>query len=274
MLPNLLIIGAGKSGTTSLQRYLAQHPEVSMSKQKELQFFTREDWRERIEWYEQRFPLDTPVRGEASPVYTMDPAFPSPAGRIRSLIPDVKLVYLVRDPIERLLAHYVEWAALGIESRSLSEVLEGDGAATSAYVCASLYSAQLERYLEHFPAEQLLVMDHHDLLVNRQGAMRMVFSFLGVDSDFVSESFHQAFNVRGEKVGVTALGAALHRRGWLRRVRRAPPALRRPLMRAITRPVVTPELDRKSRAWLRELFAGDVERLRRHTGKRFESWSV
>ena len=274
MLPNLLIIGAGKSGTTSLQRYLAQHPEVSMSKQKELQFFTRADWRERIEWYEQRFPSGTPVRGEASPVYTMHPAFPSPAARIRSLIPDAKLVYVVRDPVERLLAHYVEWAALDIESRSLREVLEADSPSTIAYVCASLYSAQIERYLEHFPAEQLLVLDHHDLLVNRRRTMRTVFSFLGVDPEFVSETFDRRFNVRAEKARVNVLGAAMLRRGWLQRVASAPSALRRPVMRAITRPVATPELDGETRRRLTELFADDVERLRRHTGKRFASWSV
>src|SRR4051794_37024426 len=82
MLPNLLIIGAAKAGTTSLHAYLDQHPDIGMSKPKELFYFSYEDWRERRAWYERFFRDDTPVRGESCPQYAMHPAFPDVSRRV------------------------------------------------------------------------------------------------------------------------------------------------------------------------------------------------
>ena len=80
-LPNLVVIGATKCGTTSLHEYLALHPETAMSQTKELMLFTREDWRERTAWYESQFD-SARIRGESSPTYTMFPYLPSTAERI------------------------------------------------------------------------------------------------------------------------------------------------------------------------------------------------
>ncbi len=245
-----------------------------MSQRKELQFFTRDDWREQISWYADRFSTAAAVRGEASPVYTMHPAFPSPASRIRELIPEVKLIYLVRDPIERLVAHYVEGVALGIESRSLERLLADDGSRTNVYICSSLYTSQIEQYLEHFPREQLLVLDHHDLLMDRHETLRRTFSFLGIDPSFTSPSFERTFNRRGEKLRLNALGVAVRRRGWQARLQRAPRRMRPLVTQLITRRVTTPEVNESTRAWLAELFADEMQRLRVLTGQRFSSWSA
>src|SRR5579859_6236482 len=108
MLPNLIIIGAPKAGTTSLHRYLELHPQVFMASEKELRYFWRDDWRERRAWYESRFDSDAPVRGEATPAYAAYPHRPNVPERMHELVPQAKLVYLVRDPIERLLSHWVQ----------------------------------------------------------------------------------------------------------------------------------------------------------------------
>jgi hypothetical protein len=113
-----MIIGAAKAGTTSLHRYLDQHPSIFMSRQKELKLFSRDDWREHLDWYRGQFPSTLPVRGESSPVYSMDPWFPGVPERVKELLPDALLVYLVRDPVERLVAQYVEQFALRLEHRS------------------------------------------------------------------------------------------------------------------------------------------------------------
>src|SRR5205823_11980303 len=94
-LPNLLIIGAAKAGTTSLHRYLDLHPSIFMSRSKELQLFNQDDWRERRDWYRAQFPTAAPVRGESSGAYTMHPVLPCVPERIKATIPDARLIYLV-----------------------------------------------------------------------------------------------------------------------------------------------------------------------------------
>lgn len=102
MLPNLVVIGGMKCGTSSLHYYLSLHPQISMSEPKELSFFA-ENWPRGRDWYEAHFPEDLPIRGESSPNYMKHPAFPGVPERMVSLVPDAKLVYLVRDPIARIV---------------------------------------------------------------------------------------------------------------------------------------------------------------------------
>ena len=97
MLPTVIVIGAAKCGTTSVHEYLDDHPEVAMSAEKELNFFVEEkNWPRGIAWYESQFDPDAPVRGESSPTYTAYPEYHGVPERIRSVVPDAKLIYLVR----------------------------------------------------------------------------------------------------------------------------------------------------------------------------------
>src|SRR5947208_8199938 len=106
MLPNLLIIGAQKCGTTSLHAYLDRHSDVHMAAEKELDFFIADRaWRNGPAWYAGRFRDDAAVRGEASPNYTGWPVWDGVARRAAALIPLARLVYLVRDPLGRIGSH-------------------------------------------------------------------------------------------------------------------------------------------------------------------------
>src|SRR5262245_43211435 len=105
MLPNLIVIGAGKCGTTSLHLYLGLHPEISMTQQKELNFFVAElNWRRGLGWYEEQFREGTPVRGESSVAYSEYPQRQGVPERMAALVPDVNIVYCVRDPFERMVS--------------------------------------------------------------------------------------------------------------------------------------------------------------------------
>ena len=124
MLPNLVIIGGMKCGTTSLHYYLSQHPEIYMSRDKELDFFIEEkNWHKGIEWYESQFNVQAKVIGETSPNYTCRHCFPGVPKRMNELLPDAKLIYLVRHPIKRIVAHYLHNYSEGLESRDLEETL-------------------------------------------------------------------------------------------------------------------------------------------------------
>jgi len=286
-LPTFIIIGAGKAGTTSLHYYLDLHPEVQMSTVKETHFFSgppegrpyelgriesRED-------YEALFDAAVPARGEACPGYANNPFRRGVPARIRELVPDAKLIYLVRDPVARTVSHYKHRVSVNGERRPLAEVLgDCDDPRRREETCMSLYASQLDAYLEHFPAEQILVVDQAELLADRDGVLAEVFAFVGVDPEFRSAEFDAELLKTSER--------RAYPKGWNYFVRRvAAPPLRRipaPVRRSVRRriegtlfpPLPEVAVDDELRAQLEGLYAGEVERLRRFTGKEFASWSV
>ncbi len=272
MLPNLLIIGAGKSGTTSLHGYLAAHPEVSMSETKELRLFVRDDWRDRLDWYSQQFG-PARVRGESSPGYTMFPYRSSVAERIHEVIPDARLIYLVRDPVERAIASYVEFVSQGYEQRSIDEALTDTADPANPHICGSRYASQLERYLSYFPPERILVLDQLALLEQRAATLRAVFEFLGIDPTFESPTFAERVNTRQHKVVYNRLGIWLIRRNLL--TERTGPFKRRPLIRPVRALLSKPieaRLADDARARLIAMLRPEVEELRTLTGQAFAHW--
>ena len=277
-LPNLLIIGAAKCGTSALHAYLAHHPQVFMSRQKELQLFNHDDWRERLPWYREQFATDAPVRGESSPAYSMDPWFPDVPRRVREVTPDARIIYLVRDPVPRTVAQYVEHVAIRLEDRGMADALADYESPTNRYVMASRYAYQLDRWREHFADARILVMDQRDLLTRRGDALREVFAFLGVDAGFTTAAFDRRHNERSTKMRANRFGLWLHERGQLMRARDAtrglPGRLREPLKRAVASPVTTPELDDGLRRELEEHLRADADRLRAYTGRSFDHWTV
>jgi hypothetical protein len=149
MLPTFIVIGAMKSGTTSLYYYLSEHPEIGMSSQKETDFFIAENNYERgLTWYESLFDGSSKARGEASPNYTKGHLFPGVPARMSDVVPEAKLIYLARDPIERLVSHYAGSRAAGREDRALPEALADLDDCN--YVQTSRYHRQREPYLAHY----------------------------------------------------------------------------------------------------------------------------
>src|SRR6476660_6254958 len=135
-LPNLVVVGGLKCGTTSLHHYLNLHPEIAMSRPKELNFFVSElNWPLGRDWYAGHFDPSARIRGESSPHYTNRPSFNEVPGRMRELLgSDVRPVYVVRDPIDRMLSHYLHSVGGGYEDRSLADALSDP---ESSYVARS-----------------------------------------------------------------------------------------------------------------------------------------
>ncbi|CAN5839018.1 sulfotransferase [soil metagenome] len=289
MLPNLLIIGAQKCGTTSLHRYLKLHPEVSMSVPKELDFFVVPDervlpvgnWSRGLDWYRSHFTEQTRVRGETSPNYTVYPFAEGVAERAASVVPDAKIIYLVRDPIDRIVSHYLHRVEQGEERRPLDDALadiNGEGPGMTL-VYRSMYFMQIERWTRCFPGTSVLVLAQEDLKAERAATLVRVFRFLGVDPSFSHEGFEARSNVSLAKRPPTRAGA------WLRRERRGavaramPARLRRRAASVVEafggspverRPVVSDA----RREQLEGLLGQDADRLRAFTGHSFPTWSV
>jgi hypothetical protein len=277
MLPNLIVIGAGKCGTSSLYYYLGQHPEITMSREKELDFFVSEPrWRRGVEWYESCFAgASTPVRGEASPQYTTYPRHRAVAERMRSVLPEANLIYLVRDPIERMLSAYVDIYAERGEEKPFAEAVTPLG--TNRYVWESSYHMQLEQFLRHYPAERILVLSLEELLRRRRATLGKVFRFLGVDPSFDTPQFDRIKNPSSDVRRIAGPR-------WLPRKMRPKPKGRLPwrvrararriVYSPISRRVERPTIDAELRDALIEQLKPDADRLRRLTGMAFPEWSL
>jgi hypothetical protein len=278
MLPNLVVIGAGRCGTTSLHRYLSLHPQIEMSPRKEPQFFNDWNWGRGLAWYEAHFPAVAKVVGESSPSYTCYPGRPHVPERMASVVPAAKLIYLVRDPIERLVSEYRFWRWVLRRDIGPFEGAVRDFA-TSPHVTASCYAMQLEQYLPYYPLERILVLELQALAERRAETLRRVFRFLGVDEAFTAPEFEQSYNElgapRANRAGWKTIGLldrALGPRLGLHLRTRAPDFLARPLVRRSQVPDVT--LPSELRTALVEHFRPDTERLRTYTGEAFADWST
>jgi len=199
-LPNLFIIGAMKCGTSSLHRYLDLHPQISMSTNKEPHFFERlwfpddnEKWNENLQWYMSLFDKKQ-IRGESSTGYTMYPDRPDIAKRIHSMTPDAKFIYIVRNPIERIISHFLHYSNKGyINHNSVERFLLSPNQNYPLFICH--YAMQLQQYLKYFSYDQILVLNSDDLKFKRLKTIKKVFNFLEVDPSFSHDLFNQNFNV-------------------------------------------------------------------------------
>lgn len=210
VLPDFVIIGAQKSGTSSLYRYLARHPQVRESTVKEVHYFDggveegTDTYALGERWYRAHFPLASEMAPgimayEASPLYLLHPLA---AERMARLLPRVKLVAVLRNPTDRALSHYFHnvrknaarrcqedlapGPAMAAEEDRLAAVLArgdyGDEAFRAyTYKARGRYLEQLERYWSHFPRESLLVLRAEDLFEDPAGFMGGLCDFLGLD---------------------------------------------------------------------------------------------
>ena len=205
-LPDFLVIGAQKAGTTALYAYLLRHPAIVGPSWKEVSFFDRHYARGEA-WYRGHFPNTlrrraverragvAPIAGEASPSYMFHPFAPA---RVAQLVPDVRLIVLVRNPVDRALSHYHHEVALGRESLSFEDAVEREDERMSGelermrdpsyfshawwnytYLARGRYAEQLERWLAVFPRERLLVVPSEDLLGQPADTYARVLEFLG-----------------------------------------------------------------------------------------------
>jgi hypothetical protein len=275
-LPNLVVVGGLKCGTTSIHHYLNLHPEVEMSRPKELNFFVAElNWPLGPEWYASHFSGRASVRGESSPHYTNRPRFEGVAERMRSVLGEARLVFMVRDPIDRMLSHYLHNVGGGYDDRTLTDAFADP---ESAYVTRSRYFFQLEPYLEEFGPERIEIVGREELKRDRPATMRRVFAFLGVDPGFSSTQFEREWETGTAKGGgrFRVMDRAVRLPGLRavdRNFDRLPERLRWLVERVVHDPgagaAPKPEVPPPLRQQLAELFRDDVARLERVAGRGF-----
>jgi hypothetical protein len=273
VLPTFLVVGAMKAGTTSLHRYLRQHPSVFVTHHKEPNFFSFE-WERGVAWYEAHFAEagDSVARGESSTSYTRFPNQPLVPERIASVVPDVRLIYLVRDPFARMRSHYLHWLSFGGERRSADVALVED----RRYLDWSRYGLQIDRYLEQFAPSSLLVLTAEDLAARRDETLGRVLRFIGLDSGWRPPT-PLALN-RSEDRRIVRPSMRRLRRGQLekRAGRGVEGFWPRVVERVTTRPIDDSMFDLSDdvRQRLTDELRPDVVRLREFLGPDFDGWGL
>ena len=266
-LPSFITIGAMKCGTSSIHKYLDLHPDISMSKLKEPDFFIKEKkWSKGVGWYRSQFRPGAMV-GESSPNYTKRHMFSGVPKRMHDLLPDIKLIYLVRNPVERAISHYVHDLSQGRQQKSLNSVmskLEGNH-----YLLTGLYSYQLEAFLEYYDREQLLIVFSSDLRDNRTETLGKVFRFLGVAADFESRSFQEEHHPSSSKKRPRKVIQKLAR--WAGPVTKLIPKRVRSMLREAK--IDEKELTAANRQRLAEYFREDISRLEELTSTPIRGWN-
>lgn len=299
-LPNFLVIGAAKAGTTSLYRYLQQHPQIYMSPEKELRFFALAE-NEHLDWsgadVENFLKTHTAVTdmgayasyfesvageqavGEASTLYLYDKKAPA---RIHHYLPDAKLVAVLRNPVERAFSHYMMNYMAGAEPLGdFAAALDAEGRRiqehwmpTFHYAQRGFYYEQLKRYYGLFEADRIRVYLHDDLKANPEALLHDLFRFLGVAEDVALDTTSR-HNVTPGVPNKNALHTLMSTSNVFNRTLRwlLPAGLRKKIRSGLTKVNSTkPAMSEACRVRLEETFHQDIERLQELLQRDLSHW--
>ncbi|MFI5907916.1 sulfotransferase family protein [Dactylosporangium sp. NPDC051541] len=298
-LPDFLIAGVPKAGTSALHAALAPHPQLHLSAVKEPKFFltdgppprhggpgdvqTYQEHVWRLDDYEALFDAAPAgaLRGEATPFYLHDL---DSHGRIAKLLPDVRIILVLRDPVDRAHSNWAHLFGAGLESEAdflravaLEERRKAAGwAAFWHYTDLGQYGSQLEHLLQHVPRENVLLLRYRELRDDPAGTLDRVCAFLGVDTGLLAQA--PPDNVRpfvADTPANTAIRLALRTGGRIGHhfPLSARKVFRTPLLSLLhrkhgSRPFVTPA----QRAALLPRFADEIRKLEDVSGESYADW--
>jgi hypothetical protein len=213
--PDFIIIGAQKSGTTTLYSCLGQHPQIFPPSRKEVHYFDggrhpgTDNFERGEKWYRAHFPLRLSMRPgartfEASPLYMLNPLVPE---RIFNALPEARLIAILRNPTDRAISHYFHEKRQGRESLPIMEAMQQEEQRLGAVVTAGnynsaafihcsykrrgLYRQQLEGFFRFFPRRQVLVLNSGEFFRKPDITLKKVFDFVGVDAGFRAKTTRQ-----------------------------------------------------------------------------------
>ena len=210
MLPDFIIIGAAKCGTTSLYDFIVKHPAIGAAKRKEVHYFADKHEKAKLKygegspavnqekfgvnWYRSNFPTkfkawayhnktnQRMLTGEATPQYLIHPGVPE---TMINLLPNAKLIVILRNPTDRAYSAYNHNRRNGVEDLSFEDAIKQDLAGQNTrhirnYLNRGHYAEHLERWFKHYDREQFLILTNDELREKLQDTMNKVFKFLGV----------------------------------------------------------------------------------------------
>ncbi|MGE0181552.1 MAG: sulfotransferase [Parvularculaceae bacterium] len=198
-LPDFVIIGAMKCGTSTLHAQLSRQPQFFMSEPKEPNFFSDDAVYAKGEaWYRGLF-ANAPqgaIKGESSTHYTKLPTYPHTVERLAALIPDANFIYVMRDPVDRLISHYIHEWTQGVITCPIDEAIEKH----PELVDYSRYAYQLEPWVRRFGETRILPVVFEKMTKEPDAELKRVAAFLGAEGDVAWKDDLEAQNVSAERI--------------------------------------------------------------------------
>ena len=279
---DFLIIGAMKCGTTSLHDYLGKHPDIFTTTPKEIHFFTNDLFDQNyLDDYFSNFKTDRKISGSSPQNYSKRHLrdFSGVPERLYKYLPNVKIIYIVRDPIKRIISHFKEAQEGGYAPRGgLNYYLKNYKDAH--YVKTSMYYFQLQAYLKYFSMDQIYVVESERLKTDRLETLNVIFDFLGQKKLNDESIFNFETNLSKNKLKYNLFGRIIFNSKINRLKNFIPPVIRNSLKNkfifknSIYTPVSNQEIEPALEIKIREYLSKDVKQLRLLTGQQFNSWSL
>ena len=267
MLPNFIIIGAARCGTTYISSNLKTHPNIFLAPKKELHFFDR-DYDQGLEYYEKYFPENESNQfsavGEATPAYLYFEEVPK---RIFHALPNCKLIASLRNPIDAAYSMY--WKAFSVDERTRAITFEEKLKRDQRLINGGLYFEQLSRYTTLFPRENLHVIIYEELTANPEEHFKQLFKFLNVDQEFTPPFLRT-------KVNSSAMKNSEHRflyhahRILFKKLNLPFPTLANLVENNFSAKI--PPMSQETRSFLYKHFKEDMMRLEEFLDKDLDSW--
>jgi len=196
--------------------------------------------------------------------------------KINKTLPDVKLIYIIRDPINRILSDYVHDFISGIETRSLNEIFNNTG--NNPYINRSKYFMQLNQYFTYFPFSRIHLLTQEELSYNRNATLKKIFQFLKVDDQFESKSFTRELHLSSNKRQKTKFGRNISQTIFFSKLDRLPINIRYKIQDLLIYPFTKmyspPTIAEKVYQTIFEQLKDDLDSLRSLTGRKFVNWSI
>jgi hypothetical protein len=274
--PNFLVIGAAKAATTSLCQLLGLHPQVFMSRPKEPFFFCYDHvYAQGWPWYERLFEGADGKRaiGEGSTPYSQTGTYPNTVERIVKHLPDARILYITRHPLDRLESMWIELLSQGLTMLPFNRALRED----PQYIDSALYWKQLSAYRKYFPDERVKLLFFDDFQRDPDAVLRSCFEFLGVDASIKIENADEPrYASEGKRKDRGLTNFLRTRLPFFLRLRDISPSWLRSFARASLKTPIPgrPRWDQDTRTWVIESIRDDVATFLRHAGKPEDYWKL
>lgn len=287
MLPNFIIVGAPKAGTTALYHYLSEHPQVFMSEPKEVNYFSKDeieaqglyyqDFKAKdLDSYEKLFDegIEKKAVGEGSVSYLFYPQTPQ---KIKDVLPDVKTIILLRNPLDRGYSHYLMDYRLGLVNVTYDEIVykttkhEELSLYYQQHVELGFYYEQVKRYIDTFGEKQVKIYLQEDLRDDPDHVIGDLYDYLELNKTFTpnTDQKHNSFSMPKN-----SLIQKLYRSGFIRTTffKLLPNNVKELLFNTFFERAIKPKLSSKTRKYLLKLYEPDIKNLEKLINRDLSHW--